>query len=95
MHVDIFKDILKNEERDFLSDLKITIYDLHTRQVVSFDFKKSIEMFSSEKELEKNHKFTFCCISSKTASAIKNDHELFSMSYNFHFCKDSNLFFIL
>jgi hypothetical protein len=79
LHIDIIKAKIINEESYFLSDLKITIYDLHTREEISFNFKKSIEMFSSKKEFDKNYKLTFGCISSKTTSAIKNDHELFSI----------------
>ena len=79
MHIDFIKDKITNEKRYFLSDLRITLYDLQNREEKFFSFQQFALMFSPKQEEIEHNKLTFGCISSKTASAIKNDHELFSI----------------
>ena len=79
MHIDFIRDKITNEKRYFLSDLRITIYDLQNREEKFFSFQQFALMFSPKQEEIEHNKLTFGCISSKTASAIKNDHELFSI----------------
>ncbi len=80
MHIKIFKDKITNEQKDFLSNLIIiTILDLYTREEKFFSFQQFALMFSPKQEEIERNKVTFGCISSKTTSAIKNDHELISI----------------
>jgi hypothetical protein len=79
LHIDFIKDKITNEKRYFLSDLRITLYDLQNREEKFFSFQQFALMFSPKQEEIEHNKLTFGCISSKTASAIKNDHELFSI----------------
>jgi hypothetical protein len=80
LHIDIIKDNIKNEQKEFLKNFVIiSIHDLHTREEKLFNFQQFTIMFSPKHEEIEHHKLTFGCISSKTTSAIKNDHELFSI----------------
>ena len=94
MHIDIIKAKITNEESYFFSDLKIAINDLNTREEKLFNFQQLTLMFSPKQEEIEHHNLTFGCITSKTTSAIKNDHELFSIfnkPYNSPFSRTDRL----
>jgi hypothetical protein len=81
LNIDIVEENdLKLEEKEYLSNMIISIHNLLTREENDFHFKKSIEMFSVKKEIaEIAEKSSFSCILTRTSSNLKEKHELFSI----------------
>ena len=78
LHIDIVEENdLKLEEKEYLSNMIISIHNLLTREENDFHFKKSIEMFSVKKEIAE--KSSFSCIPTRISSNLKEKHELFSI----------------
>jgi hypothetical protein len=80
LNIDIVEENdLKLEEKEYLSNMIISIHNLLTREENDFHFKKSIEMFSVKKEIAEHEKSSFSCIPTRTSSNLKEKHELFSI----------------